>query len=132
MPSAVTRSSVRQLVERHIRAQMNGHVSGRWHAVQNDNNDELNEIASEIGRRCDQAEAERFLRLYAEEVLAIERDMRASPIAATHSLFGDGGRDADPSTPGLLLIEHKRRPATVVLWVLVVAVIGGLMVVRYQ
>jgi hypothetical protein len=105
-----------------------------------DLNDELSDFAAEIGRRYDQAEAERFLRLYAEEVLALERDMLSSPVATTHSLFGEGRWSAsgNSTTParsvrsGMLLIEHHRPPAKAAMWIMLVAIIGVLLAADWR
>lgn len=86
---AISRAQVRALLDDHLRRQAGAHVDGRWYAVQNDINDELNDAAGYIGARFGAVEAERFLRLYAEEQLAFERDMRANPRQAAARFYPD-------------------------------------------
>jgi hypothetical protein len=76
------------MLESHLQQQARAHVDGNWHAVQNDINDELNDAANRIRMRCGDAEAERFLRLYAEEVLAWERDAMRSPATMARRFYG--------------------------------------------
>jgi hypothetical protein len=95
-------------VEDHAHRQYQAEVAGRWHATQLDLNDELAEYRARIASEAGELEAERFMRIYAEEVLAYERDFRSNPRAGARRM----AREEPPvnAMPPAALIGHVSRP----------------------
>lgn len=102
----LSRQAIRALLEDHIRRQFQAEQDGCWYAVQNDINDELAEHRADIAAAFGVYEAERFWRIYVEEQLAFERDMRRNPQAGARRMMG-GEPFSQALRPAVAQIEYR-------------------------
>lgn len=121
----ISRKAVRKLVEEHARRQFIALGKGRWNAEQNDIADEMSDAVEHVRSEAGDVAAEQFRRVYTEEVLALERDMRADPVRNARRLYGDLKKYAkSPAELGerpmmLEAPQRKLSPGAVLLLILV-------------
>ncbi|GEM_PF-6935987 len=130
----LSRHAIRALVEDHARRQFAAEGDGRWHATQNDLNDELAQHRAEVAERAGEIEAERFMRIYAEEVLAYERDFHMSPRKGAVRMGAGSRVQADksyhwerPHPPAVVFpeIEAPKRESAAPGWIFVLIAVSG-------
>ena len=133
MTPRLSRQAIRELVEDHARRQYAAECEGRWHAVQNDLNDELADAREMVRQRAGDLEAERFSRIYTEEVLAYERDFHSNPLAGARRMsegYRDVGRQRQPQPQQphqqvLQLAAPRRNPSQGTRILAIILIIAG-------